>query len=694
MPAHKPDNIDKEPDWTDWDGSPLTKQKWYDELPDRFRKYRTLWERGVMVHKGVTITSSPAHSYHITVNNIKEGTFKEPNALNTLAKKDATVADDAVADAKKARFSDAPEQLEDDDRDLFDDIANSISCHQTRKDYKESTAASGIALLTLLASENDEANDDLASWAAARRLELVAKGIEAPTVIAFNRYREDYNEYTAQMGDRGGSDLVTAKALLDAARDLGDTIQMKVDLKVELKKPTTLAATVEVIKKVLGKYETTHTGKGRGHARSATPGRSSDAEKSRFHDSNGKRVFVSGVDEDCTVCNGRFGNGKHLRIHCPEYPKDKDGHKAKQTPDKPSTKRKGQARVAGGDTDGSDDESYYEGTDGVDLASTSDVALSELFAGGSRTVETKRGAAKAAKAGRSGTPVPPQPDELSASSSDESSEDEEKTPAPAPAPRRLSIASPVPATRTPIAFVPHSEARRRVEALSPQSPMKEITAVKADTGIDVSLACGGANTAGPGVSRSRFHIVSEMRHSVGLPPLPVPMGHVVDGAAPAPAALAPAPAPVVSDATLGTPLSTPVEASAPVVAATVIPHLPPDLVLALEFVSLQRQADGAGGLVHAYTFRDGYTDVRATCPASGPREVTYAPAGAILLGTCSDTTYWVAAETLVTTVARAKAAAEAADAAKAAAGPIGTPAPSSFLLHAAVALLAVVALFF
>ena len=91
---------------------------------------------------------------------------------------------------------------------------------------------------------------------------------------------------------------------------------------------------------------------------------------------------MSGVDEDCTVCNGRFGNGKHLRIHCPEYPKDKDGHKAKQTPDKPSTKRKGQARVAGGDTDGSDDESYYEGTDGVDLASTSDVALSELFAGG------------------------------------------------------------------------------------------------------------------------------------------------------------------------------------------------------------------------------------------------------------------------------------------------------------------------
>ena len=146
-----------------------------------------------MVHKGVTNTSSPEHSYHIVMHNIKEGTFKEPYGLNMLVKKDASVADGAVPDNKKSRFADAPEQLVDDDRDLFDNIANSISCHQTRKDYKESTAASGITLLKQLATENEESNEDLASWAASRRLELVTKGIEAPTVIAFNRFREDYN---------------------------------------------------------------------------------------------------------------------------------------------------------------------------------------------------------------------------------------------------------------------------------------------------------------------------------------------------------------------------------------------------------------------------------------------------------------------------------------------------------------------
>eukprot|EP00966_Prymnesium_polylepis_P312545 7222444-Prymnesium_polylepis.1 len=102
------------------------------------------------------------------------------------------------------------------------------------------------------------------------------------------------------MGDRGGSDLVTSKALLDAARDLGDTIQMKVDLKVEMKKPADLAATVELIKRVITKYETSNTGKGRGHSRQLKPSGGGDAEKSRFHDSSGKRVFMNGSDEDCT----------------------------------------------------------------------------------------------------------------------------------------------------------------------------------------------------------------------------------------------------------------------------------------------------------------------------------------------------------------------------------------------------------
>eukprot|EP00966_Prymnesium_polylepis_P214575 4969056-Prymnesium_polylepis.1 len=162
MPSHKADNTDKEPNWVDWDGSPLTKQQWYDEIPDRQRKYRTLWERGYLVAKSITITASPNHSFHLSINNVKEGMFAEPNPLLSFEKVDDTKADEAVEDSKKARYTDAPDQLSDADRDLFDELSNSITDKQTRKDYKSATGSSGINLLMLLAEEMAEANDDLA----------------------------------------------------------------------------------------------------------------------------------------------------------------------------------------------------------------------------------------------------------------------------------------------------------------------------------------------------------------------------------------------------------------------------------------------------------------------------------------------------------------------------------------------------
>ena len=56
-----------------------------------------------------------------------------------------------------------------------------------------------------------EANDDLAAWAASQRAALVVRGIDSPTVIAFNTFREAYETLTRQMGERGEDEIVTAK---------------------------------------------------------------------------------------------------------------------------------------------------------------------------------------------------------------------------------------------------------------------------------------------------------------------------------------------------------------------------------------------------------------------------------------------------------------------------------------------------
>ena len=109
-----------------------------------------LIERGYLIAKSVTITTSSAHSYHLSISNVKEGTIAEPNPLLSFEKVDDTKADKALPDEKMARYTDAPDQLADADRDLFDNIVNSITDKQTRKDYKAATRASNINFLMLL----------------------------------------------------------------------------------------------------------------------------------------------------------------------------------------------------------------------------------------------------------------------------------------------------------------------------------------------------------------------------------------------------------------------------------------------------------------------------------------------------------------------------------------------------------------
>ena len=107
---------------------------------------------------------------------------------------------------------------------------------------------------------------------------------------------------------------------------------------------------------------------------------------------------------------------------------------------------------------------------------------------------------------------------------------------------------------------------------------------------------------------------------------------------------------------------------------------------------MQRRADGAGGLSYVYTFResDG-SDVRASCPASGPTSVVHAPAGATLVGEATDSgaTFWamdgVLVRALPLTIVGTAAPPPAAVA-------LSAPAPPSWLLHLGVAMLAAVAL--
>ena len=60
--------------------------------------FRSLWEEGYVAEKQVAITQSAAHSYHLSIGNVKKHTLWQPCPLNTFVKLDAAIADDAVAE--------------------------------------------------------------------------------------------------------------------------------------------------------------------------------------------------------------------------------------------------------------------------------------------------------------------------------------------------------------------------------------------------------------------------------------------------------------------------------------------------------------------------------------------------------------------------------------------------------------------
>ena len=291
--------------------------------------------------------------------------------------------------------------------------------------------------------------------------------------------------------------------------------------------------------------------------------------------------------------------------------------------------------------------------------SGADVALSELFSStGSQSVTVKTQDTKtqgtgeratgAARALSVRTRPPPQ-----------DSDDDDITETERPAPLAVTPTS-APAPLSPFAphtpsFLPLPEARRRVDTLTPESPMADFRSVTTDTGSGVSTRTGGTDR------RNRHHILGEMRAEIGLPPLPVPVGLPVEAPAPtrlgddleqvqlevalrttAPASQAPPPAPALAP-------PAPMHAAGQPVALPGLLGRAFLLETSVTSITMQRRADGAGGLQHAYTITHDGSPVAAVCPSAGPVLKPVAPAGALLIGCADRDTLWASAGVLVLT---------------------------------------------
>ena len=152
-----------------WDCSVLKRGPWIKQLAKTLASddanYRTLWEEGFVVEKGIAITQSVRHSYHLSINNIKKCALTQPCPTNSFVRLDATVADAEVADALKTGFRTAPTTLKSHNRDLHDRILYYISNTKGAEDYEKQTNGNFITLIGLIMAEENDADAETGTWA-------------------------------------------------------------------------------------------------------------------------------------------------------------------------------------------------------------------------------------------------------------------------------------------------------------------------------------------------------------------------------------------------------------------------------------------------------------------------------------------------------------------------------------------------
>lgn len=264
-----PSHTDKPipPEDTGWDGSPLTRYAWQKDLPRRLTRinpsFRSLCEFGYVIERGKVVCSTPNHRDHLFANNVARCTFQKPCDLLGFVRKDDTLVVAAVPDESASRYSIAPEVLLATDTRLFEEIADTITNPKRRDDYFQLSMGSGVALLRILTTELSQQSPEIGAWAASEIASLQLAGITAPTVAAFDEYRDRYEDLNGQLDAQAGEASLAAHYFAQVRR-LGDMLSTKLKLRMTTDAATgDLGKTVAAITAVLNEEEASL---GTGHA--------------------------------------------------------------------------------------------------------------------------------------------------------------------------------------------------------------------------------------------------------------------------------------------------------------------------------------------------------------------------------------------------------------------------------------------
>ena len=146
-----------------WNGSVLDRGPWISQLPRTLAadnpNFRTYWEEGYIIEKGkgVSITQSPSHSYHLHIQNVKQRKFSDPCPTKSFSRIDTEVADGTMPDEAASSYRTGFATLKQFNRTLHDSITAYIRNEKLVEDLEEESGGDFVKLIKYIIKENADA---------------------------------------------------------------------------------------------------------------------------------------------------------------------------------------------------------------------------------------------------------------------------------------------------------------------------------------------------------------------------------------------------------------------------------------------------------------------------------------------------------------------------------------------------------
>ena len=309
------------------------------------KSYITLLEKGHIVERGKVAVLSRTHLV-IVRDKLLQGPygFSSPSPVNpeeaylatfsgsllAKARVDLAAAVSAITEADEKRFIVAPELIEELDRALLKTIVGTVVDTETSSEMEDLAARSGRTclvqqkeLVESLAGKQGTAIETLMT-------NLLAAGLMAPTIAAFNSLSREYLNLNRSLGPTNRvADSIIAERFVRVVGELGSEPRILLSVEITTNKAHgNLSRTCACIRSILGDFEAEDVSKAAAEGARALVGRDDEKPKDKKKTNWKKRGGGGGGDvnrnkkppykkyEDWMgPC--RFCGDKHLNRDCP-----------------------------------------------------------------------------------------------------------------------------------------------------------------------------------------------------------------------------------------------------------------------------------------------------------------------------------------------------------------------------------------